>query len=212
MKLSVTTFTSLDGVMQGPGGPEEDPSSGFRYGGWLVPFADDDMGRLIDATFVEADEILLGRTTYDMMQSYWSQVTDPGDAVATALNTLPKHVATHRPDTLSWANSHPITGDLETAVAALKERPGRELQVHGSHGLIQSLLSAGLVDQFNIWTFPVVVGEGKRFFGEGAVASSMRRLSTEITSTGVVVTSYEPAGLLEQQTFVVEDGKEAVRP
>lgn len=211
MKLTVTTFTSIDGVMQGPGSPDEDPTGGFHLGGWLVPFADDDMGRLIDATLAEADEILLGRTTYDMMQTYWSQVTDPDDDVAVALNTLPKHVATNRPDTLTWTNSHPIVGDLVGEVAGLKQRPGRELQVHGSHGLVQTLLTAGLVDRFNIWTFPVVVGDGKRLFGPGAAATTMRRLATEITSTGVVVTAYEPAGPLEQHAFVVEDGKESVR-
>ncbi len=196
--------------MQGPGSPDEDRSGGFDRGGWLVPFHDDDMGRLIDETFTHADELLLGRRTYDMMQAYWSQVTDPDDIVARGLNTLPKHVATTRPESLTWANSHAIEGDLVAAVAALKSKPGRELQVHGSHGLVQTLLAAGLVDQLNVWTFPVVVGTGKRLFPSGMPAVSARRISTDSTGAGAVITSYELVGPADYGSFVVDEGREAV--
>ncbi len=210
MRLTVTTFTTLDGVMQGPGGPDEDRSNGFALGGWLVPFVDDDFGRLITDIFRRADEILLGRTTYDMMYPFWSQITDRDDPVAVGLNTLSKHVATSHPDTLEWENSHPIVGDVVAAVRLLKEKPGRELQVHGSHGLVQTLLAAELVDEFNLWTFPVVLGEGRRLFGEGTVPTSMKVDSTSVTTAGVVVATYQPSGAPSQQTIAVEDGKEII--
>ncbi len=210
MKLTVTTFVSLDGVMQGPGGPDEDTSSGFGLGGWMVSFADEDFGRIITEIFDRADEILLGRTTYDMMYSFWSQVTDPDDIVAVALNTYPKHVATGRPDTLDWENTHPITGAVADAVRELKERPGRELQVHGSHGLIQTLLEAGLVDEFNVFIFPVVLGEGKRLFGEGAEPTGMKLVRSEVTGMGAIFAVYEPAGEIVQRTVAIEDGREVI--
>jgi dihydrofolate reductase len=210
MKLTVTTFATLDGVMQGPGGLDEDRSSGFSLGGWLAPFADEDFGRLITDIFRRADEILLGRRTYDMMYRFWSQIDEPDDPVANGLNTLPKHVATSRPETLEWKNSHPIVGDVVEAVRGLKARPGRELQVHGSHGLVQTLLSAGLVDEFNVWTFPIVLGTGKRLFGEGTVPTTMRLGSTDVTAAGIVVATYEPIGAPVLQTIGIEDGKEVI--
>jgi dihydrofolate reductase len=210
MKLTVTTFTTLDGVMQGPGGPDEDRSNGFGLGGWVIPFADEDFGRIITDIFSRADEILFGRTTYDAMYAYWSQVTDTDDVVAVALNTLPKHVATTRHDPLEWENSRPINGDVVARVRELKERPGRELQVHGSHGLIQTLLTAGLVDEFNVWIFAVVVGEGKRLFGEGTVPTSLGLTSSQVTSSGAIVASYQPEGPVVQQTVAVEDGRTGI--
>lgn len=210
MKLTVTTFTTLDGVMQGAGGPDEDRSNGFDLGGWLVPFVDEDFGRLITDIFSRADEILLGRTTYEDMYAFWSQVTDQEDVVAVALNTLPKHVATNRGDELEWENSRAISGDVVAAVRELKSSPGRELQVHGSHGLVQTLLRAGLVDEFNVWTFPVVLGEGKRLFGDGAVPTTLAMTSSEVTSAGVIVARYETAGPVLQQTVAIEDGEVVV--
>ena len=133
MKLTLTTFVTLDGVMQAPGGVDEDPSGGFKFGGWLVPFGDADMGRIITGIFEQADAILFGRRTYDMMYAYWPQVTDPTNVVAKALNTLPKYVATRHAATLTWQNSHALHGDYAEAIRALKAQPGRELQVHGSH-------------------------------------------------------------------------------
>jgi dihydrofolate reductase len=210
MKLTVTTFITLDGVMQGAGAPDEDRSNGFNLGGWVIPFADEDFGQIITDIFSRADEIVLGRTTYNDMYAYWSQVTDTEDVVAVALNTLPKHVATTRSDPLEWENSHPLEGDVIAAVRELKDRPGRELQVHGSHGLVQTLLQDGLVDAFNILTFPVVLGEGKRLFGDGTVPTSMRLVSSEVTDKGVIFAIYEPTGPVVQQSAVVEDGRVAI--
>lgn len=208
MKLTVTTFTTLHGVMQGAGSRDEDLSNGFALGGWSGPFADEDFGRLITEIFGRADEFLLGRNTYDDMFAFWSQVTDENDLVAVALNTLPKHVATTRNDTLEWENSRPMGGDVVAAVGELKKRPGRELQVHGSHGLVQTLLEAGLIDEFNVWTFPLVLGEGKHLFGTGTVPTTMRLISSEITGKGIIVAGYVPAGSIVQLDAVVEDGHE----
>lgn len=210
MKLTVTTFTTLDGVMQGPGGPDEDRANDFGLGGWAAALLDEDFGRIVDDIFSRVDAFLLGRTTYDMMYAYWSQITEPDNPVATALNTLPKHVATARGDSLDWANTHPITGDVVAGVNELKQQPGRELQVHGSHGLIQTLLESNLVDEFNVLTFPVVLGEGKRLFGNGTVPTTMNLVTSEATEAGAIFARYEPAGPPTLQEFVVEDGRETV--
>lgn len=194
MKLTVTTFITLDGVMQGPGARAEDPSHGFELGGWVTPHIDEDFGRRVDDIFGRADAILLGRTTYDLMYPYWSQFPDQDNVVAAGLNNLPKHVATSRPESLSWNNSHPIEGDVIDAVRNLKEQPGRELQVHGSHGLIQALLKAGLVDEVNLFIFPVVLGDGKRLFEPGAAPTGMRLESSEVSSTGVIIATYASTG------------------
>jgi dihydrofolate reductase len=208
VKLTVTTFVTLDGVMQGPGGVTEDPSNGFELGGWVMPFADEGFGRHITEIFERAEAILLGRTTYDLMYPYWSQVADPDDVVATALNGLPKHVVTHRPTDLGWANSHPITGDVVATISDLKGQPGGELQVHGSHGLIQTLLTAELVDEFNVFVFPVLLGDGKRLFGEGTKPATVSLVGTEVTDAGVMVATYRPAGPLVQQTVPGVDPSE----
>lgn len=210
MKLTVTAFVTLDGVMQGPGAPDEDRSNGFGHGGWLVPHTDEDFGHAVDEIFSRVDEFLLGRTTYDMMYAYWSQLADSDDTVARALNTLPKHVATRSASELEWANTHRLEGDVEKAVRELKERSGRELQVHGSHGLVQTLLAAGLVDEINLFIAPVVIGDGKRLFGEGTVPATMRLASSRVTGSGMIVATYRPEGPLVQQTFEVVDGEVVV--
>ena len=170
MLLSVNTFVSLDGVMQGPGAPEEDPSNGFDRGGWVMPFADHLGGVVDDDWFAQADAILLGRTTYQLMQPYWSTITDPDDPVAAALNGLPKYVVstTLTPERATWANTEVISHDVTDRVAQLKQAPGRELQVHGSWQLAQTLHQAGLVDIYRLLVFPVVVGAGKRLFDNGS--------------------------------------------
>lgn len=210
MKLTVHTFLSLDGVMQGPGGADEDASNGFGGGGWLVPHADDDMGRIVDAWFAQADEILLGRTTYDMMQTYWSEVTDPENTVATALNGLPKHVVSTTLTDPTWQNTNVISTDVVDAVSALKAKPGRELQVHGSWQLARTLHDAGLVDEYRLLVFPVVVGSGKRLFEEGAAASAYTLVDSEATGAGAVHQVLRPQAFATGE-FVVEEGKEAVR-
>jgi dihydrofolate reductase len=194
MDLIVTTFVTMDGVMQGPGGPGEDTSNGFDQGGWLVPWADQDFGEIVDAWIVRADQILLGRTTYELMFPYWSQVTDPDDPVGRQLNNLPKHIVSRTLRSPEWANSSVIDGDVVEAVKALKDQPGGELQVHGSAQLVQTLIRHQLVDEFRLLVFPVVVGTGKRLFGEGTVPTAFKTVENRTTSTGVVALTLRATG------------------
>ncbi|HEY0692951.1 MAG TPA: dihydrofolate reductase family protein [Kribbella sp.] len=216
MELSVHTFISLDGVMQGPGGVQEDPSNGFERGGWLVPHSADGQLNPVDGWFRHADAILLGRTTFDMMRTYWSQVTDPDNLVATALNTWQKYVVS---STLSdadaaWGNTTVLRGDIVEQVRRLKEQPGGELQVHGSWQLVRTLHDAGLVDTYRLLQFPVVVGDGKRLFADGATQATYRITESEVMSGGAGAVSltlrqaeFGTTGIGE---FVVRDGKEAI--
>lgn len=212
MRLTVHTFVTLDGVMQGPGGPDEDTSGGFAHGGWVVPYVDDDFGRIVDGWFAEADEILFGRTTYDMMHTFWSQVTDPEDNVAAALNGLPKHVASTTLRDPAWQRTTVIPADVPGAVRALKERPGRELQVHGSCGLLRTLHDAGLVDEYRLLVVPIVLGSGKRLFAEGSATAGFGLAHSEATAAGAVYQVLRPAALRSGGTIVVEDGREVIQP
>ncbi|HEX4701529.1 MAG TPA: dihydrofolate reductase family protein [Pseudonocardiaceae bacterium] len=212
MKLTVNTFLTLDGVMQGPGGADEDTSGGFTRGGWLLPHADEDMGAIVTEWFAEADEILLGRTTYDMMQSYWRQVTDPENGVAVALNTLPKHVVSTTLTEATWSGSTIIADDVVATVTALKAKPGRELQVHGSCALARTLHDHGLIDEYRLLVFPVVLGAGKRLFEAGAVPASFKLIESRATSAGAVALTFRPTDAPAIGTLTVVDGKEAVLP
>jgi dihydrofolate reductase len=207
MKLTVTTFQTLDGVMQAPGGPQEDPRDGFEHGGWLVPYADADMGTFMDETLATAEAFLLGRFTYVTFAGHWPKVDDPDDRVATQLNALPKYVAsrTLREEDLGWSGSSLLGEDVPARVAELKARPGGELQVHGSAGLVQTLLRHELVDELRLLTFPVVLGTGKRLFGEGAVPAAMRLTESRTTSTGTVVAVYAFEGRPSYGSFALDD-------
>jgi dihydrofolate reductase len=196
MKLTVTTFLSLDGVMQGPGGPAEDPGDGFDLGGWLVPFADEDFGRQVVSWFETADAFLLGRGTYEIFAAHWPHVTDENDPVATRLNRLPKYVASRTLDRVDWTGATLLKGDVVEAIRELKSRPGRDLQVHGSAGLLQTLVKHELVDEYRLLVFPVVLGRGKRLFGSGAVPRTVRNVTTSTTAAGVTIHTYERAGEL----------------
>lgn len=204
MKLTVTTFLSLDGVMQAPGGPEEDNSGGFDQGGWLVPYADEDMGKIVDDWFKAADAFLLGRRTYDIFAAYWPRVTDENNPVATKLNSLPKYVASRTLTKAEWNNSTVIS-DVPAEVAKLKSQSGRELQVHGSGRLAQSLLEHRLVDEYRLFVYPVVLGDGRRLFVDGSPPTAMELLETKTTDAGVVVSSYKPAGKPSYGSFLLED-------
>ena len=166
-------------------------------------------GRIVDGWFAKADEILLGRTTYDMMSAFWSQITDPEDEVGRRLNALPKHVASTTLTDPTWNNSTVIEGDVVEAVQALKERQGRELQVHGSWELLQTLQAAGLVDEYRLLVFPVVLGTGKRLFGEGTAPTGFTLVESEVTGTGAVYQVLRPAPL-GTGDIVVEDGREVI--
>lgn len=193
-KLVVGSFLTLDGVMQAPGGPDEDRDGGFPHGGWLVPYFDEKFGQIMTEWTKRADAFVLGRRTYEIFAGFWPDVTDPTDEVATALNTRPKFVASRTLDKVDWSNATLIEGDAAREVAMLKAQPGGEIQVHGSGNLLQTLLRHDLIDTLRLWQFPLVLGTGKRLFGEGTVPRSFRLVDTQRNTTGGVLHVYERAG------------------
>jgi dihydrofolate reductase len=205
MKLVVQADLTLDGVMQSPGMPEEDRSGGFDQGGWLVPYADDVFQEMKRDSIGAADGLLLGRKTYELFAGYWPRITDPANEIATMLNTMPKHVASRTLGALEWNNSRVIEGDVAEAVGKLKGEPGRDLQVHGSIELAQTLMRHDLVDEYRLSFAPVVLGTGKRLFLEGAVPAAMRLVDTMRTTTGLVSHTYERAGKPEYGSFALEE-------
>ena len=202
--LAVNTFASLDGVMQAPGGPDEDPTGGFTLGGWAVSYFDDEMMALV----AESDpyELLLGRGTYEIFAAHWPYDEGP---IADHLNSTRKHVASTTLESVDWNNSTLITGDVADYVTELKRHDGPEIQVHGSPGLIQTLLEHDLIDEYRLWVFPVVVGAGKRFFGDGTSPGAMKLVDSKITSTGVTISTYERAGDIEIGEMDFEEPTEA---
>jgi len=208
MRLTLHTFLTIDGVMQGPGGVEEDSSDGFERGGWLVPYADQDMGEIVNSWFEKTEAILLGRTTYAVMFPFWSQVSDPKDLVAAKLNGLPKYVASTTLRDPEWQHTTVLNGDLLDQVRELKQRPGGELQVHGSCELARALHAAGLVDEYRLLVFPVVVGAGKRLFTDDAPASGFSVVDSRITAAGASYTALTPTAFASG-SFSVVDGKES---
>ena len=204
--LVVTTFLTMDGVMQAPGGKGEDPSGGFRFEGWIVPHFDDAGGRQIGEWFAGAQDFLLGRRTYEIFASHWPKVPTEGDPIAAALNEKTKHVASRTLTSVDWNAARLIEGDLPAAVRALKAEDGGELQVHGSGGLVQTLLREDLVDELRLIVFPVTLGEGRRLFAEGTIPRTWRLTQSSATTTGALITSYQRAGEVELGTFRLEEG------
>jgi dihydrofolate reductase len=186
------TQVSLDGVMQAPGGPEEDRSNGFTHGGWAMPFVDDAAGQVIGEIIATEFDMLLGRRTYDIFASYWPNQGD--NPIAKAFNHATKYVVTHRPGQLGWKTSHAIGGDIVDAIRRLKASDGPALHVWGSSEMLQTLIAAELVDEHRLWVFPVVLGQGKRLFGEGTPPHRLALLTTQSTPSGVLVSTYRPAG------------------
>ncbi|MGB3327675.1 MAG: dihydrofolate reductase family protein [Thermomicrobiales bacterium] len=191
-KLIVQTFLTLDGVMQAPGGPEEDRSGDFPYGGWSVNYWDQTMGEVMGAATSTPFAMVLGRRTYDTMAAVWPHAGEEDGAPI--FNNATKYLASRTPHALPWQNSIQMDGDAATALAALKQDDGPELQIHGSATLIQSVLPHGLVDEFRLWIFPVVLGKGKRLFGDGAIPAGLALVNQVVSGTGVVMATYVPAG------------------
>ncbi len=201
-KLIVSTFLTLDGVMQAPGGPEEDDSGGFAHGGWSVSYWDDRMGEVMGAAMSVPFDLVLGRRTYDIFAAYWPHASE--EQGAKPLNDATKHVASRSRPTLEWRNSVLIEGDAAEGVAALKQQDGPELQVHGSGDLVQTLLRHGLVDEYRLWVFPLVIGSGKRLFADGTVPAALRLVDSQVSTTGVVMGRYEPAGEIVTGSFALD--------
>ncbi|HPF70308.1 MAG TPA: dihydrofolate reductase family protein [Candidatus Krumholzibacteria bacterium] len=199
-RLIVSTFLSLDGVLQAPGGPAEDPTGGFAHGGWMFPYADETMD-IGEAGFDGRDrELLLGRRTYQIFAAYWPY--QPADnPVAAIFNATRKHVASRTLTSLGWANATLLEGEVAAAVRALKASPGPDLQVIGSGGLVATLQAAALVDEYNLWIFPVVLGAGKRLFTGSARAEGLRLVRSKVSGSGVVMATYVPDGAVRSGTF-----------
>jgi dihydrofolate reductase len=202
-KLIVAEHISLDSIIQAPGGPQEDPSGNFRLGGWIVPYADEAIGQALQDLFSQPFELLLGRRTYDIWAAYWPHVRadSASHAIADLFNSVPKHVATHRSDTLDWQNSHALEGDLADAIRALKHQDGANLLTWGSGDMVHQLLAAGLVDELRLLIYPVVLGSGKRLFSDDSQVSAFTLAHSTSTPGGVLITRYVRSGEVRTGTF-----------
>jgi len=205
-KLTGAAFVSLDGVMQAPGGPDEDPTSGFRLGGWVQPYWDPDMGPFEGVIMGEYD-LLLGKRTYDIFAAYWPYNQE--DPIGAKFQSINKYVLTHSDEPLGWENSHKISGDTTAAVAELKKTEGRDLLIQGSSTLYPRLLSAGLIDRLMLMTFPILLGAGKRIFDSSEAPCGLKLVDHFISKPGVVTTVYEPAGEVRTGSFVTKEPSEA---
>jgi dihydrofolate reductase len=191
-RLVVSTFLSLDGVMQGPGGPGEDDSNGFPHGGWLAPHVDEGFGRIMGEVFDRADAMLLGRRSYEILASHWPNV--PDEEGGAKINSMPKYVATRKPMAAEWRNTQVLVGDAAQTVAELKRGTEGEILVQGSSDLLSALQSAELVDEYRLLVFPVVLGRGKRLFAEGTAPAGLKFTGSTATGAGVVYVTYDYAG------------------
>ena len=192
-KIITTTFVTLDGVMQGPGGPEEDTSGGFTQGGWPENYDDEMTGQLINSFMKIPFELLLGKKTYDIWAAYWPHTKD-APHIAEPFNATKKYIVSHTNTELAWRNSNIVTGsDVASKIQKLKELDAPDLWVWGSGNLIQTLLKHDLVDQMNIWTYPVTLGKGKRLFNEGIQPAAFQLATNQVSSRGVIIAHYERA-------------------
>lgn len=193
-KIVVNAFLTLDGVMQAPGGPDEDPERGFPHGGWQAPYADDDTGRLVAQGFADADGFLLGRKTYDIFAGYWPKITDPDNPIATALNSRPKYVVSRSLDRVAWNNSSLIKGNVVAELRELRQRPGLAVHTWGSSELLQTLMKNDLVDEYRLFIYPLVLGSGKRLFGNGTVPMALKPVQSVTTGKGATYRRLERGG------------------
>ena len=199
-RLIVSTFASLDGIMQAPGGPEEDPTGGFTLGGWMFGYGDESMDISASGFDGKDRELVLGRRTYEIFEAYWPYQGDD-NPIARTLNAAKKHVASRTLTAVLWNNSTLLHGDVVSAVNALRAQSGPDLQVIGSGNLIQTLQAASMIDEYNVWTFPVVLGRGKRLFGETAKPFALRLVRSRVSTTGVVMSTYVPSGDIRPGSF-----------
>jgi dihydrofolate reductase len=205
MKLTTTTFVSVDGVMQGIGGPDEDRRGGFERGGWTTPLWDNKAGTFLTEVYQRADAFLLGRWTYEIFAGSWGVMADPvANPIAAALNTLPKYVVSTTLTDPRWANTTVLSSEVAAAVGELKAKPGRELQVHGSRTLIRWLLDNDLVDEINLLTFPVVVGQGTRLFPDTGQDRALELVESRATPSGVTIQTYRPSGRPQYATSTAD--------
>jgi len=205
MRLTLHSFCTLDGVVQAPGGPDEDRDGGFGHGGWSFPYGDDDFAAAMAGWFAHADAFLLGRRTYEIFAGHWPYVTDADDPIATKLNRLPKYVASTTLASVGWHNASLLGSNVVSDVANLKEQSGDELQVHGSRGLAQALIDHDLIDEYRLLIFPVHLGTGKKLFRDGAPAAALRLLHTTTTSAGVIIATYEPVGPVQYGSYALDN-------
>ncbi len=200
-KILVSTFISLDGIMQAPGGPQEDPTGGFAFGGWTFPHFDAASGKVMGEIFGRPFDLLLGRKTYEIFAAHWPYVTDPNDPIAGLFNSVTKYVASRSKPKLAWQNSRLLGDDTVAALKQVKTEDGPDLLVQGSGDFLQTLWKSNLVDEFTVLTFPVVLGAGKRLFGSGATPGGLKLVKAQTLPTGVIVASYRPDGAVKTGSF-----------
>jgi dihydrofolate reductase len=201
-KLAVSAFLTLDGVVQAPGGPEEDPSGGFTHGGWSVGYWDDLMGQVMGEATGRPFDLLLGRKTYEIFAAHWPHASEEDGAGI--FNNATKYVASRTLDAVAWQNSILLEGDVAEAVARLKDEDGPEIQVHGSGNLIQTLLAHGLVDEYRLWVFPVLLGTGKRLFADGTIPRAVELVDSKTSTTGVLIATYRRGGEIQYGSFALD--------
>jgi dihydrofolate reductase len=207
-RLIVATFISLDGVMQAPGGPQEDPTGGFAFGGWTFPHFDAALGGAMGEIFGRPFDLLLGRKTYDIFAAYWPHVTDPNHPIGPLFNRITKYVASRSRPTLAWHNSRLLGEDVVAALNKLKSEDGPDLLVQGSSDFLQTLWKNNLVDEFSVLIFPVVLGKGKRLFGDGTTPGGLRLVKSRSFPTGVIVANYVPDGAVKTGSFELPEATE----
>ena len=204
--LTIATFMTLDGIMQAPGGPDEDRDGGFAHGGWSFPYFSDDMGEVISDAFGNAECFLLGRRTYEIFAGAWPNFPDTGDPVASRLNTLPKYVVSTTLENAHWQPTTIIRGDIPAAVTKLKDQYDGEIQVHGSAGLAQTLHAHGLIDEYRVFIEPIVLGTGKRLFEPSAAPTALRLVESKPMDKGTLLAIYRPTGKPTYGEFQMEEG------